>query len=82
MPLFYLHLRDGCDELLDAEGQDFPDMDGLRRAVMVTVRDIMSADVRDGVIDFRFRLDAENENGSVVYSLPFQHAVSIIPGVA
>ena len=25
------------------------------------------------------RIDAEDENGSIVYTLPFKHALSIIP---
>ena len=30
----------------------------------------------------RFRIDAEDESGKIVYSLPFKHAVNIIPEVA
>ena len=39
----------------------------------------MSADARGGVIDLRFRIDAEDGNGVIVYTLPFKHALSIIP---
>jgi hypothetical protein len=35
--------------------------------------------VRRGVIDFRFRIDAEDAGGMIVYTLPFEHAVNIIP---
>ena len=41
---------------------------------------MLSGDIRRGVIDLRFRIDAENENQSIDYSLPFEHAFSIIPG--
>ena len=79
MPRYFLHLRDGTEECLDPEGQDFPSMEALRRAVMLSARDLIAGDVRDGVIDFRFRIDAEDGDGEIVYSLPFKHAFSIIP---
>ena len=31
------------------------------------------------VIDLRFRIDAGDESGEIVYTLPFRQAVSIIP---
>jgi hypothetical protein len=33
----------------------------------------------DGLIDLRFRIDAEDADGVIVYTLPFKYAVSIIP---
>jgi hypothetical protein len=40
----------------------------------------MGTDMRDGgLIDFRFRIDAEDGDGVMVYTLPFKHAVNIIP---
>jgi hypothetical protein len=79
MARYFINLRDGTEELLDPEGVDFETMDALRKSVMVTVRDLMSGDMVRGVIDFRFRIDAEDADGVIVYSLPFKHAVSIIP---
>ena len=73
-----MHLRDGSDELLDEEGKVFDNMDTLRSAVLAAARDVITGDVTDGLIDLRFWIDAEDENGSIVYSLPFKHAVSII----
>ena len=79
MARYHLHLRDGTEELLDPEGTECPDMEGLRRTVLAAVRSCMSGDVLDGLLDFRFRLDAEDEAGNIVYTLPFKHAVNIIP---
>jgi hypothetical protein len=76
-----MHLRDGTDELLDPEGIEHVSMDALRTAVMNTVRDLMAGDIHDGVLDFRFRIDAEDAHGTIVYTLPFKHAVNIIPDV-
>lgn len=77
-----MHLRDSTDELLDPEGLEFPSMEAVRSAVLVTVRDLMAGDIRDGILDFRFRIDAEDEHGEIVYSLPFEHALNIIPAAA
>jgi hypothetical protein len=76
---YFLHLRDGSDEVLDPEGVQFRDMDSLRLAVMKNARDTIAGDVQNGLVDLRYRIDAENEAGQVVYSLPFKHAVNVIP---
>jgi hypothetical protein len=74
-----MNLRDGTEELLDPEGIEYETLDALRKAVLVAARDLMCGDLVAGVLDFRFRIDAEDKDGVVVYSLPFQHAVNIIP---
>jgi hypothetical protein len=79
MARYLMHLRDGTEELLDPEGIEYASLDAMRKAVMATVRDVMSGDVLRGILDMRFRVDAENDAGEIVYTLPFKHAVSIIP---
>jgi hypothetical protein len=80
MPLFYLHLRDGTDEILDPDGVQYANNEALKKAVLAGVRDIMAGDIKTGgVLDLRYRIDAENAEGKIVYSLPFAHAVNIIP---
>ena len=79
MPKYFMNLRDGTEELLDPEGTEYASLDALRTAVLATVRDLMSGDMVKGLIDFRFRIDAEDADGVIVYTLPFRHAVNIIP---
>jgi hypothetical protein len=79
---YFMHLRDSTDEILDPEGSEFASMEALRAAVLMTVRDLMSGDIRGGIVDFRFRIDAEDEQGEIVYTLPFEHAINIIPATA
>jgi hypothetical protein len=74
-----MNLRDGTEELLDPDGLEFVSLDELRKAVLATARDLMCGDMVAGVLDFRFRIDAEDGAGVIVYSLPFKHAVNIIP---
>ena len=47
--------------------------------MLFAVRDLISGDVRGGVIDLRFRIDAEDREGAIVYTLGFAEALKIIP---
>ena len=78
MARYFMHLRDGTDELLDPEGCDYPTLEALRRATLFTARDLIAGDVRDGRLDLRFRIDVHDEAGTIVYSIPFKHALNII----
>lgn len=82
MSTYFVHLRGGLDDTLDQEGVEFVDLDAVRAAVLLTARDLMAGDIRNGVIDLRCRIDAEDEGGAVVCSLPFGGAVEIIPRAA
>ena len=79
MARYFMHLRDGTEELLDEDGVEYDSLDALRKDVLATARDLMIGDMRAGVIDLRFRIDAEDADGVIVYSLAFKHAVNIIP---
>ncbi len=81
MARYFLHLRDGTEELLDPDGREFASLAALRDAVLVTARDLLMGDVRDGLLDLRFRIDAEDDGGAIIYTLPFSYAVNIIPAV-
>lgn len=80
MPRYFLNLRNGAQELRDPEGMECESLQKLRRTMLVMVRDMLSADIREGVVDLSFRLDAEDEDGAIVDSLAFEDAVKIIPG--
>ena len=82
MTRYFMNLRDSTEELLDPEGIDYESLDALRKAVLATVRDLMCGEMRNGLIDLRFRVDAEDADGAIVYTLSFKHAVSIIPETA
>jgi len=79
---YFMHLRDGTEQILDPEGLEFASVEALRKAVLIAARDLMTGDIREGVLDFRFRIDAEDESGVIIYSLPFKHAVNVIPETA
>ncbi len=82
MARYFMHLRDGTEQILDPEGLEFPNIEAMRKAVLVSARDLMTGDIREGVMDLRFRIDVEDEDGAIIYTLPFKHAVNIIPEAA
>ena len=79
MARYYMQLRDGTEQMLDPEGIEYADMDELRKRVLIAVRDLISGDVKGGLIDLRFRIDAEDREGVIVYTLGFAEAVRIVP---
>lgn len=79
MALYYLHLRDGTDEILDPEGLNCSDIEQVRKAVVEAARDLMASDLKtQGTLDFRYRIDAEDEAGNLAHSLEFADAVRVI----
>ena len=79
MARYFMQLRDGTGELLDPEGIEYANLDDLRKKVLLAVRDLISGDVSSGEVDMRFRIDAEDRDGAIVYTLAFKNAVRFIP---
>jgi hypothetical protein len=79
MAVYFFHLRDGDDLLLDEEGRELSDAGAIAKAATLAARSIISADALDGVIGFDQRIDVEDSAGNVVHSLEFSDAVEIIP---
>lgn len=74
MARYSMHLRDGTEKYLDPTALDFSSLEALRKAVLITACDILERDAGNGILDGRFRIDAEDEVGAVVYSVDLDHA--------
>lgn len=79
MPRFYFHLRDHVDAVLDEEGIELADMPAVKAKSLLSARGVMAGDLAMGMLDLRYRIDVEDEANVLVYTLPFKHAVQIIP---
>jgi hypothetical protein len=77
MALYYFHLRDGIDVLLDEEGREL-DKKAIESAALIEARSIISDDAREGRIRLDQRLDIEDAAHVIVYSLAFVDAVHIV----
>ena len=78
MPLYFFHLRDGSDILLDPEGAEMAQADIAAKALW-QARDCMAGDLKGGCVDLRYHIDVHDESGARVHSSPFADAVQIIP---
>ena len=78
MGRYFFHLRDGSDQLLDPDGVELPgDAEAKARAI-AAARDTLSHEMKDGKIDLRYRIDVEDAEGTVLFSMPFEDAFEII----
>ena len=82
MALYFLHVRDGTNQILDPEGDEIATREELYERLMRAARELMICGIERGVLDLRFRIDAEDIDGTLIYSLPFRHAVTIVPEVS
>lgn len=78
MPLYFFHLRDGEDVLLDPDGQELDSAEKIAPAALREARAIIGEEARAGTILFDKRLEVEDEAGVIVHSLPFLDAVKIV----
>lgn len=79
MSIYFFHLRDGVDLILDEEGAELADLAAARARAMVSARSILSAETLAGRLPFNMRIDVEDELGVIVHCLQFQDALTIIP---
>ena len=77
MPLYYFHLRDGADVLLDPEGRELNGAEAISKAALVEARSIISDDALGGRILLNQHIDVEDASGEVVHCLCFVDAVEI-----
>lgn len=78
MSLYFFHLRDGRDTLLDPEGRELVSLELVRRTALDDARTLIAADALDGLIDFNFHLDVEDSLGTIIHSVQFEDAVKVI----
>jgi hypothetical protein len=78
MPLYFLHLRDGTDEVLDPDGVVLP-AEAVQGTALSAARDCIAGDVRRGRIELKFRIDVHDEAGVIVHTIGFADAIEIVP---
>ena len=77
LTLYYFHLCDGGDSIIDAEGQDVADPAMISGAAMREARSIISHEALLGEINFHCAIEVRDEAGALVHELQFRDAVTI-----
>ena len=80
MARFYFHVRDRLNQLIDPDGVELPDLPTAVERAKLAVRDMLSHDMKIGIVDVGHRLDVENAQGAILYTLAFREAFKIVPG--
>jgi hypothetical protein len=78
MPLYYFHLRDGEDEVLDPEGRELENLEAVARAALLEARALIADEARGGLVPFDKYIDVQDVEGVVIHRLHFIDAVQII----
>jgi hypothetical protein len=76
MAIYYFHLRDGIDVLLDPEGRKLDD-GAIPAAAITEARAIIAADAVAGHILLDQRIEVQDADGNIVHRLRFEDAVRI-----
>lgn len=63
---------------IDGEGSEHPDLAAVQAYALTCARDMMSEDLRDGVLDLGHRIEVEDTNSNIVHVLYYRDAVRIL----
>jgi hypothetical protein len=77
MSLFFFHLRDGTDTLIDEEGAELDSAEEARESAMMHARSIISHEALQGRINLNQRIEVLDEAGALIFSLGFADAVQV-----
>jgi len=77
MALYFFHLHNGRDVILDEEGKELADLAAVHGEAVAQARSIIAADAMQGEIDMTLRIEVRDASGSIVLDMPFASAVTI-----
>ena len=77
MALYFFHLRNGTDLLLDFDGREVDGIAAVQAAALKDARSIISDDVSNGRIRLEYRIDVQDAAGALVHKIAFEDAVTI-----
>jgi hypothetical protein len=77
MARYYMHSCNGHGFTEDEVGIELPDRQAAMRKAVEAARDIMSHDVRSGILDLTSFIEVEDEQHNLIFTLTFLEAVTI-----
>jgi hypothetical protein len=77
MGIYFFHLKNGEDVLLDPEGRQL-DPASIAAAALSEARSIISADCRAGAVDLNQNIDVQDSAGKLIHRISFADAISFI----
>ena len=80
MARFYLHLFDSIGYVADDEGHELPDLVAARKTAVESIRDLVAADARAGVIHLEGRIEIRNHERQMLETVHYTDAFAISKG--
>lgn len=77
MALYFFHLCDGHESLIDPDGREITDESLLGQMAIKEARAIVSHDALAGTIRLNLWIEVRDTNGKLVLRVPFSDAVTI-----
>ena len=78
MALYFFHLRDGHDRLIDPDGREIADTALIPSLALKEARAIIGHDATQGSLKLDQFIEVLDEPGALVHRLAFRDAVTII----
>jgi hypothetical protein len=75
--LYFFHLCDGRDTLLDGEGREIADIASINQVALTEARAMISQDALGGKILLGQFIEVRNDTGKLIHKLSFHDAVTI-----
>lgn len=77
MPLYYFHLIECGELVIDPEGLELVNIEAARASATRAARDVMASEVKEGRISLSCCVVVENEWHQEIDRLPFANAVTL-----
>ena len=77
MALYYFHLCDGRDTLIDPDGREVGDAATIDAIAIKEARAMISQDALGGKISLDQFIEVRDEDGKLVHKMGFRDAVSV-----
>ena len=77
MPLYYLHIKDGAELLLDPEGSNLPNLEAARIEAIEGARQLISQAILTGSpLRMQRAFQIDDADGHTLLSVPFTDAIN------
>ena len=76
MPHYFFHLYDDLI-VLDQEGKELPSLQAARENALDNAREMACAEVLDGHLNLKHRIEIADESGKVLATVPFRDVVVV-----
>jgi hypothetical protein len=78
MARYHFHVHECGTVIDDEEGLERPNLESVRHEALISAREIMSNEVKNGKLCLSCHIEVQDETGQVVLTLPFKEAVQVV----